>query len=91
MNGQDHIGDGPFEEDMREELLDLARFLDKVLNGAAEPKVRTVGFCLLVFHFGDPGRCNYVSNTQRDDVIRLLREQLAKFEATLLAEREGKN
>ena len=31
--------------------------------------------------FGKEGRCNYISSIQRDDVKRLLREQLKRFEA----------
>jgi hypothetical protein len=34
----------------------------------------------MVFPFkGDDGRCNYVSNGERADVVKLLEDQLARF------------
>jgi hypothetical protein len=59
----------------------IARAIDEAFNG---PRIkegeRKTGFVLLVFDFGDTGRCNYMSNAQRDDVVLLLKEQLARFE-----------
>jgi hypothetical protein len=35
----------------------------------------------MVFNFGDgPGRANYISNANRDDVVTLLKEQIKRFE-----------
>jgi hypothetical protein len=35
----------------------------------------------MVFPFDDKsGRCNYISNAERPDVVRLLKEQLRHFE-----------
>jgi hypothetical protein len=42
---------------------------------------RETGFILMVFPFdGEPGRCNYLSNAERGDVVVLLKEQLAYLE-----------
>lgn len=41
-----------------------------------------VGFALFLFHFGDDeGFLSYVSNAQREDMIRVLEEQLERFKA----------
>jgi hypothetical protein len=74
------LGDAPIEPKFREKMNVLAHFLDKQFNGDAPRGERQVGFCLLVFNFGDEGRCNYISNADRLDMIVLLKEQLARFE-----------
>jgi len=79
------LGDMPIEEQHHEVMNTIAFALDKVLNGedAMENKIkRKTGFVLLVFPFGDQsGRCNYISNgADRDDVVRLMKEQVRHFE-----------
>ena len=39
------------------------------------------GFLLMTFDFDAPGRMNYLSNAQRGDVVKMLREFLTKYEA----------
>lgn len=40
----------------------------------------SVGFCLLLFDFGPPGgNATYISNAQRADVIRILKEFLTRM------------
>ena len=74
------LGDAPIEERYRQKMNELARLLDQELNGGKLP-LRSTGFVLLVFPFhGHDGRCNYISTAERDDVIVLLREQLARFQ-----------
>ena len=66
----------------------LADVIDGTLNGEARGKHRQNGFILLVYPHGaeidpanpDKHRCNYISNSKRDDVVQLLREQLLRFE-----------
>jgi hypothetical protein len=43
-----------------------------------EPKM---GFCLLVFPFGNPGIGNYIGNADRSDMIKVLRETADRLEA----------
>jgi hypothetical protein len=75
----DTLGDAPIEEKHREQMHDLAEFLDQLLNPDLENK--TTGFVLMMFPMsGHKGRCNYISNGRREDVVRLLRDQLARFE-----------
>jgi hypothetical protein len=38
------------------------------------------GFVLLVFNFGEGGFMNYISNADRADVVRSMREFIAKEE-----------
>jgi hypothetical protein len=77
----ERLGDKPIEEAHRERMNNLARFLDKFWNGDDEGDDKKVGFCLMVFNFGDgPGRANYISNADRKDVVTLLKEQIKRFE-----------
>ena len=67
---------------LRWKMNTIANTLEDVLNERDQPK--RVGFILMAFHFGeDAGRCNYISNTSREDVVRLLEEQLAYFKRGL--------
>lgn len=77
------LGDGPIEAHYREKMNTVARELDKAFNGDDKGQDRKTGFILLVFPFnGSGGRCNYISNgADRRDVIVLLKEQVARFEA----------
>lgn len=83
------IGDAPIEAKYHTLMNELAVVLDKILNGNTKPKPN--GFCLMVFPFEDfNGRCNYISNAQRDEVLILLKEQVARFEGRLAPEPKGK-
>lgn len=74
------LGDAPIEERDRQQMNELARLLDQALNQGKLP-LRSTGFVLLVFPFnGHEGPCNYISNAEREGVIVLLREQLARFQ-----------
>lgn len=77
------LGDEPIEPRYVEQMNELAELIDRFFNGDKHGDDRTVGFCLMVFDFvGGPkdGRCNYISNANRADVVKLLREQLKRFE-----------
>jgi hypothetical protein len=74
------LGDGPIEPAFEAQMNGLATALDQVFNGDLRGEGRKVGFCLMVFNFGDTGRANYISNAHRADVITMLKEQLARFE-----------
>ncbi len=74
------LGDAPIEPRYASQMNALGHALDTALNKGKLP-ARDTGFVLLVFPLHDhEGRCNYISNGQREDVIVLLREQLARFE-----------
>jgi hypothetical protein len=89
---QQTLGDAPIETDYREQMNSMAQYLDRFFNGPAPdaPGGRKTGFVLLVFPLDDhAGRCNYISNGRREDVVVLLRdvvvllrEQLARFEGS---------
>ena len=75
------IGDGPIEQAYSRLMNQLAHLLDEAFNGDTHGDERTTGFVLLVFPFGEAGRCNYISNgADRRDIVALLREQIARFE-----------
>jgi hypothetical protein len=76
------LGDAPIEEKYREDMGKVARLVDEIFNGPRNrAKPREIGFILMVFPFeGHEGRCNYMSNAERADVLTLLKEQVARFE-----------
>jgi len=77
----DQLGDGPIEDKYRERMNALAEALDHILNDDEHGKDRTTGFVLLVFAFGDDsGRCNYISNSDRADIVTMMKEQIKRFE-----------
>lgn len=82
MSDRPHnIGDAPIEERFFTQMQALASVLDEQFNPGVARGERTTGFVLLVFPFGNTdGRCNYISNADRKDVVTMLREQLAYFE-----------
>ena len=73
----DHtLGSGPIDPKLHDTMNVLAGILDRTFN----PEKRETGFVLMTFPFGaSEGRCNYISNAQREDIITLLTEQLAYF------------
>lgn len=62
------IADGDTEKSMNE----IAKFLGIILQG--------LGFALFTFEFNKPGVSNYISNAQREDMIKSLKETLIRFE-----------
>lgn len=81
------IGSGPIENAYKEDMKFIGTFIDKLFNGDKKPK--RVAFILMVFPFGEAkGRCNYMSNANREDVVTMLKEQLAYFSG--MPETEGK-
>jgi hypothetical protein len=82
MLTDDHtLGSGPIEERHRAMMRGLATVLDQIFNGDDLGAAKKTGFVVMVFPFNNnSGRCNYISNADRADVVTLLREQLAYFE-----------
>ena len=74
-------GDAPIVEEQRDLMNELAVRLDVLFNGEAKGTDRKNGFILMVFPFEtDDGRCNYISNAERKDVVAMLKHQIARFE-----------
>jgi hypothetical protein len=82
MDKSHQYGDAPIEPEYMELMTIIAHTLDDMFNGSKRGADRDTGFILLVFPFGEKeGRCNYISNgAMREDVITLLKEQIARFE-----------
>lgn len=74
------MGHQPIEEAYREKMNNLAALLDGAFNGQYGRADRKVGFVLLCFEFGKEGRCNYISNADRKQMITALKEVVARFE-----------
>lgn len=62
-----------------EQLRELAKILDKTLEDAIYKE--RMGFALLVFRFGESGVGDYISNADREDMIKGLRELADRLEA----------
>jgi hypothetical protein len=71
------LGDGPLEQQYEQQMRQLAKVLDSVFNMGSE---NGTGFVLMVFPFESGGRCNYISNAERGDVVKLMKEQIEQFE-----------
>jgi len=81
MSSEHRIGSGPIEDEYRQAMNRIASLIDQAFNPA--PGRRRTGFVLMVFPFDNAssgGRCNYISNANRDDVVTMLTEQLAYFQ-----------
>lgn len=76
------LGDAPVEPAYEQGMKDVARAIDAMFNGPPEEgKEKEVAFILMVFPFNNhEGRCNYMSNAKREDVLIMLKEQVARFE-----------
>jgi hypothetical protein len=78
------IGDGPIDPKYKESMVALAKGIDQVLNKKKTGDERRTGFVLMVFPFGDAsGRCNYVSNAERKDIVRMFKFQLKRLSKEL--------
>jgi hypothetical protein len=74
------LGDAPIDSKHYRMMNTLASVLDETFN--EDLKKKHTGFILMVFPFDNhEGRCNYISNAQRADVVELLKEQIKRFEA----------
>lgn len=72
---------GPIEDRYREDMRELAALIDEGLNPGLEGDERTTGFVLLMFPFRKTGRMNYISNAERGQITKALRELVDSFEA----------
>lgn len=65
-------------------MQDAARLVDALINPPAGK--RENGFVLLVFPFDKPegDRTNYVSNTERSEIVAALKEIVARFEGRVV-------
>lgn len=72
--------DDPIDDRYREKMNVLAKMLDEAFN--ENPKLKAVGYTLLVYDFVGPrrNRMNYISNSDRADVVRALREMADRLE-----------
>lgn len=81
---------GPIEQQFSGMMNVIATVLDETFNGPdCKAEDRKVAFTLLVANFGqiDNGRVNYISNGNRSDIIAMMKEITARFEAQ--AEKPG--
>lgn len=61
-----------------DDLQRFAQILDDTFN--PDKSQRAVGFVLLTYGFGAPGIANYISNSNREDMITALREAADRLE-----------
>jgi len=70
----------PIDPTFRKQMNDLARGLDQIFNGTKQGKSREVAFVLLVTPFEDAKKVSYISNAERNDVIAMMKEFIARNE-----------
>jgi cobalamin biosynthesis Mg chelatase CobN len=82
MTTENQIGDATIEAKYSEQMQAMASVIDEFLNGKDTPKQdKKIGFILQVYPLEThEGRCNYISNAERKDVLVMLKEQVARFE-----------
>lgn len=74
-------GTDPVDEKLFLVMQALARTIDELLND--DMTNRKNGFVLMIFPFeGRDGKCNYISNALREDMVSLMKDQIKRFEAT---------
>jgi len=66
--------------ELEQKARDLAGAIDDILNGEERPK--KIAFCLMLADFGEGGHTTYISNGQREDMIKLLNEALMQVQPT---------
>lgn len=82
----------PIEPTHRELMNAVAHELDERFNPGVNPapglpaSARKVGFFLAVFAMGEPGRFNYISNSDKMDVRTMLADIAARIDARVEAE-----
>jgi hypothetical protein len=83
----------PIQEQYRARMNELAHRIDEWLNGPRRPGIPPkLGFLLLVAEFGRivDGRVNYISNGEREDMIAMLKEYLARLEGRAVLDDGGR-
>ena len=73
----------PIQGKYKKAMNRIAQAIDEAFNGKRKAgRKPTVGFILLTAEFGkiDGGRVNYISNGEREDMIAMMREYLARVE-----------
>jgi len=77
----------PIQPEHHRTMNTLAHMVDEGLNGPKQIGIKPkIGFVLLVAEFGkmDGGRVNYISNGERDDMVTMIKEYLARFEGRVI-------
>lgn len=54
-------------------MQDIAKYIESQIG-------KDYGFTVLIYEHGEAGRMNYVSNSQREDVIKAMKEFIKKTE-----------
>jgi len=89
LRPEHQLGDAPIQADYHESMVVVMRAIDEVFNGDLKAPHKTTGIVMLVFPFGEGGRCNFMSNgVSREDIVTLMKEMIARFEGQ--AEMKGK-
>lgn len=79
MTQEQRLGDAPIQEHYKLLMKAIAATIDEFIN--PDPDNKRNGFIVMMFPLEDhEGRCNYISNANREDVIIMLKEQVARFE-----------
>jgi hypothetical protein len=67
---------------MEETARRVGALIGSVLDDHAEanPESPRVGFCLMMFTFGEGGWATYLSNAEREDMVEAIRELLGNIE-----------
>lgn len=72
----------------REQLEQRAQAVGRAIDGAVNQNRQAgrIGFALFVFDFGDAGNLSYVSNAERPDMVKAVKEWLARQQAGIFTD-----
>lgn len=65
----------PIRPEHRQTMNEIGKILDHAINPSGE---RKYGFAFLVFDFGTGGYMNYISNSNREDMLIAMKEFIAR-------------
>lgn len=76
------LGDKPIEGKFHEQMVNIMKTLDELMNPGQKAPNKDVGIVIMMFPYGNvEGRCNYMSNgADRRDIVTLMKEMIARFE-----------
>lgn len=81
------MNEEPIQQQFRDQMRAIGEVLDQVFNNGVRGTNRKIGWALLVFPFDCPpgARTNYISNSERSDMINSMKEFIARAEGRIQA------
>ena len=66
--------------DTQQKIEALLKGIAVAIDGVLQKELGPMGFAVMIFEFHRPGISNYISNAEREDMIKALRELADRLE-----------